>query len=479
MRRARRPGGWLTLGSLSISLRANNPMRARAPLRTGGARFGQGGPLLNAIWVGLVVVAVLVAAFTGRMEAVSQGAIEATKESITFLLGLVGGMILFLGLVKVASEGGLLRAFVRLLHPVLRRLFPDVPADHPAMQAIVMNFAANMLGLGNAATPFGLKAMVELDRLNPHRGSATNAMALFLSINATSITLMPPTGTVFARAAAGSEAPFVIWIPTLIATTASTLTAVLVCLALQNRRWFRPRPPASVAPAAEADLPEAKLPGLDGAAAPAGPWRTAFVLAVLGLLLCGLGLQWAEHAPASGTWPFLRDQVLRHWLLPILMLGFVSIGVLGRVRVYDVLIEGGKEGLGVVARITPYVVVILVAARMFRDSGALDLVIGAVDPLTSALGFPAEALPMAILRPLSGSGAFAVMMEALTAYGPDSFVGLLVSTLQGSTETTFYVLAVYLGVIGVRDSRHIVFACLAGDLAGYAAATAACHAFFG
>jgi spore maturation protein SpmA len=187
--------------------------------------------VLNAIWSGSSCWVVVVAAFTGRMEAVSQGALEAAKDAITLVIGLTGGMILFLGLVKVASEGGLLRAFIRLLRPVLRRLFPDVPPDHPAMHAMIMNLAANMLGLGNAATPFGLKAMVELDRLNPHRGSATNAMALFLAINATSITVMPPTGTVMIRAAAGSSAPFSIWIPTLIATTASTLAAVLVCLA--------------------------------------------------------------------------------------------------------------------------------------------------------------------------------------------------------------------------------------------------------
>lgn len=442
--------------------------------------LGAGGPMLNAIWVGLVVLAVVVAAFTGRMEAVSQRALEGAQEAITLVIGLTGGMILFLGLVKVASEGGLLRAFIRLLRPVLRRLFPEVPAEHPAMHAMIMNLAANMLGLGNAATPFGLKAMLELDRLNPHRGSATNAMALFLAINATSITVMPPTGTIMIRAAANSEAPFAIWIPTLLATIASTLTAVTVCLLLQRLPWFRPRPPAEVAPAdaATADLPDAALPGLTQAA-PAGAWRVALVAGIALALLWGLARQWAALAPETGSWPFLRDQVLRHWLLPLLMLGFVVLGILGRVRVYDLLIEGGKEGLTVAVRIAPYLVAILVAVAMFRASGALEMLVGALDPFTSAVGFPAEALPMALLRPLSGSGAFAVMAEAVNTHGPDSFVGMLVCTLQGSTETTFYVLAVYLGAVGVRDSRHIVAACVAGDLAGAAAATAACHAFFG
>ncbi len=442
---------------------------------------GEGGPVLNAIWVGLVLIAVVVAAFTGRMDAVSKSAIDATKDAIQLIIGLTGGMILFLGLVKVASEGGMLRWLVRGLQPVLRRLFPHVPAEHPAMHAMIMNLAANMLGLGNAATPFGLKAMVELDRLNPHRGSATNAMALFLAINATAFHLMPPTGTVFIRAAAGSAAPFAIWIPTVLATLASTLTAVTVCLLLQNRSLFRPRPPADVAPQRDlaGELPEAKLPGLDAPAAPAGPWRIALVLAVVLALMWGLVEQWAERAPEVGTWPFLRDTVLQHWLLPLLMLFFVVVGLLGRVRVYDVLIEGGKEGLAVASRIAPYLVAILVAVGMFRASGALDMLVGLLDPFTSAVGFPAEALPMALLRPLSGSGAFAVMAEAVQTYGPDSFIGMLVCTLQGSTETTFYVLAVYLGVVGVRDSRHILWACLAGDLAGFAAATAACHAFFG
>jgi len=397
--------------------------------------------VLNAIWVGLVVAAVVVAAFTGRMEAVSHDAIEATKDAIQLIIGLTGGMILFLGLVKVASEGGLLRVVVRGLRPVLERLFPGVPADHPAMHAMIMNLAANMLGLGNAATPFGLKAMVELDRLNPQRGSATNAMALFLAINATAFHLMPPTGTIMIRAAANSTAPFAIWIPTVLATLASTLTAVTVCLLLQGLPAFRPRPPADVEPAPPPlELPEAKLPGVDTRAA-ASPARRAFVALVMVALCAGLARQWSEQAPLVGSWPFLRDTVLVHWLLPLLLLGFVVIGILGRVRV--------------------------------------DMLVRALDPFTSAVGFPAEALPMALLRPLSGSGAFAVMAEAVQSYGPDTFVGRLICTLQGSTETTFYVLAVYLGVVGVRDSRHILWACLAGDLAGYAAATAACHAFFG
>jgi len=183
--------------------------------------------------------------------------------------------------------------------------------------------------------------------------------------------------------------------------------------------------------------------------------------------------------PEVGLWPFLRDEIAKYWLLPLLVSALVLVGLVGRVPVYDVLVEGGKEGLQVAVRIAPYLVAILVAVGMFRASGALSLLVSAIDPLTSRLGVPAEALPMALLRPLSGSGSFGVMAEILETHGPDSFVGMLSSTLMGSTETTFYVLAVYLGAVGVRDARHILPACLAGDLAGFAGAVAACHLFFG
>ena len=285
--------------------------------------------MLNAIWVGLVVVAVVVAAFTGKMEAVSRDAFEATKGAINTLIGLTGGMILFLGLVKVASEGGLLRWIVRGLRPILRRLFPEVPAEHPAMQAMIMNLAANMLGLGNAATPFGLKAMVELDRLNPQRGSATNAMALFLAINATAFHLMPPTGTVFVRVAAGSQAPFAIWIPTVIATLASTLTAVAVCLALQHLAFFRPRPPADVAPrgagAGRSARREAAGPRRAGGAGArrGGPPSSAAPRCWCSGASSSSG---RSTLPRSAPGPSCATRCSQHWLLPLLILCFVAIG---------------------------------------------------------------------------------------------------------------------------------------------------------
>jgi spore maturation protein SpmA/spore maturation protein SpmB len=443
------------------------------------ARFW-GGTVLNWIWLGLVLSSVAYAAWSGRMTDVSSAALAEASAAIQLVIKLTGGMVLFLGLVRVAADGGLLRVIVRALRPILRRLFPEVPEDHPAMGAMLMNFAANMLGMGNAATPFGVKAMAELDRLNPHRGSATNAMALFLAINTSSIVLMAPTGTVVLREATGSTAPMAIWIPTLFATLCSTLVAVTTCLFLSRLPRFAPRPPDELPPVPDPE-PAGAGPDTPDLAAVAPPLGLAqwVVLVGFGLTtLAGLGWQLWNHAETGTSASFLKE-VGNHWLLPLLIAGFLLIGVAGRVRVYDVVVDAGREGLQIALRIAPYLVAILVGIGMFRASGALELVVAGLAPLTGALGVPAEALPMALLRPLSGSGAYGVMAEILATHGPDSFVGQVASTLQGSTETTFYVLAVYLGAAGVRDARHILPACLAGDLAGFAGAVFACHVWFG
>jgi spore maturation protein SpmA len=428
--------------------------------------------VLNWIWLALILVAVLHAAYTGRMPEVYAATFESAKEAVNSVIGLTGFMVFMLGLMRVARDGGLLLWIARLLAPILRRLFPEVPPDHPAMGAMVMNLAANVLGLGNAATPFGLKAMTELNRLNPHPGVATDAMVLFLAINATSVTLMAPTGTMAVRSAAGSAAPAAIWLPTLIATTCSTAAAIAAFYALRRRRRYAVRPlPAGDAPEPEpAAAGEPALdPGPGGDARPRGGLRLLGVAAVAAALLFALGRELLRR-------PLLS--VADAWLIPLLIAALLLVGVAGRVRVYESMVAGAREGLEVAVRILPYFVAILVAVAMFRASGALDLLIRAVDPVTGALGFPAEALPMALLRPLSGSGAFAVMAEILKTHGPDSFVGMLASTLQGSTETTFYVLTLYAGAARVRDLRHALAACLVGDAAGFAAATLACHLFF-
>ena len=439
--------------------------------------------MLNWVWLGLILGGVVYAALTGHMQAVSDEIYASAKHAVELVIGLTGIMIFMLGVMRVARDGGLLRWIARILAPLLRRMFPEVPADHPAMSAMVMNFAANIFGLGNAATPFGLKAMVELNKLNPLPGVATNPMVLFLAINTSAITLMPPTGTVAVRAAAQSADPFGIWIPTLIATTCSTLAAVGAFYLLRGRRIFAAQPLADAEETTPAGLDAPDMPEeveLLGEApqAPMERWRKLLIAAVLLAVGVGLALEVRDLLASSPLLEVVRD-VVKAWLFPLLIAALLLIGMAGRVRVYESAIAGAREGLEVAVRIVPYLVAILVAVAMFRASGALDLLIRVLDPLTSLIGIPAEVLPMALLRPLSGSGAFGVMSEILTTYGPDSFVGYLASTLQGSTETTFYVLTLYCGAAGIRDVRHALIACLTGDLAGLLGATAACHLFFG
>lgn len=432
--------------------------------------------MLNAIWLALILIAVAYAAWFGDVQEVGRQALEGANSAVELVVGLVGAMALFLGLMRVARDGGLLYWMTRAMAPILRRLFPDVPPDHPAMGAMVMNLASNALGLGNAATPFGLKAMVELQRLNPNPGSASNSMVLFLAINASSVALFP-TGVIAVRASLGSAAPDAIWLPTLLATGASTAVAITAALLFQGLPWFRPRPDPD---AQNHDIPDASDPAdLELPRPPPGVSVAALVTVGVFLAAVGSGAVFqigtAVAEPGIGLAGAVLE-LLQGWFLPLFIATLLLFGVLGRVRVYEAAVEGAKEALDVAVRIVPFLVLILAALAMFRASGALDLIIRGLDPLTSAIGIPAEALPMALLRPLSGSGAYGVMFETLKTQGPDSFVGYLVSTLQGSTETTFYVLTIYLGAARVRDARHALPVCLLGDLTGLLVATAACHA---
>ena len=456
---------------------------------------------MNGIWAGLVIIAVVWGGLTGRMEAVTASIFTSAQSAVTLVIGLVGIMVFLLGMMRVAFDGGLRDAIARGLAPVLRRLFPGIPAEDPAMSALVMNMSSNMAGLGNAATPFGLKAMHEMERLNRHPGIATDAMVLFLAINTSAITLLPPLGTIGVRMAAGSAHPEAIWAPTLFATLCSTIVAVGTFFALGRLRRFRvpeansDDTPGALGPTgalatgqtasdAAAETPESTdLDPTQPAAGPASPgpagWKRRLLITLI-LLATGAGI-WREAVAlsATGTPGEVLQGLTQTWLFPLLILGLLLVGIRGRVRVYESMVAGAQEGLDVAVRIVPYLVAILVAVGMFRASGALDLVIGAIDPLTRQIGVPAAVLPMAILRPLSGSGSFAIMSDTLTTYGPDSFVGYLASTLQGSTETTFYVIALYFGAARVRNGRHALYCCLAGDLAGFLGAVAACHLFFG
>jgi len=430
---------------------------------------------MNLIFLGIVFIAFLVTAYhqllwvavesaETPMQALTSAMIEAAKDSVTLALGLVGVMALFLGLMKVAEAGGLLQIIARLVRPLMVRLFPDVPADHPAMGAMIMNMSANAMGLGNAATPFGIRAMQELDRLNPHKGMATNAMALFLAINTSSVTLLP-TGIIALRASAGSADPAGILPTTLFATFCSTAAAIVSAKLYQRYSAASAPPLVADDPGGGESPPEAE-PLPEEASHAYAPWASYLTLFVIASLI--------PLAIVFGT-------SIGPWIVPALMVALLGFGAAKRVRVYEVFVEGAKEGFQVALRIIPYLVAILVAVAMFRASGALDLLIGAIGRYTAMLGLPAEALPMALLRPLSGSGAYGIVAATLQdpAIGPDSYVGYLVSTLQGSTETTFYVLAVYFGAVQVRRVRHALAAGLTADLAGIMGAVAACSYLYG
>lgn len=420
---------------------------------------------MNGIFIALVVIAVVTGAYSGNMEAVNAAGIESAKSAVEVAFGLLGVMALWLGFMRVLQDAGLMASIGRGLAPVMRRLFPDVPADHPAMGAMIMNIAANMLGLGNAATPFGLKAMQELDRLNPHKGVATDAMVLFLAINTSGVAVLP-LGVVAIRASLGSENAGGIIVPSLLATAGSTVVAILAAKLLQ-RASARPAAAEGVEAGTGSGLGPALGEAAEGAGTeasrgPVSAWRRLplllFCAALLGAML------WSGARAASG-WAFAR-QVLSSWLLPALMGVIVLFGLRNRVKAYESVVKGAREGFDIFVMIIPFLVVILVAVGMLRASGALEWMIGVVQPLTNVVGFPAEALPMALVRPLSGSGAMGVMTETMQQYGPDSFVGFVVSVLNGSTETTFYVLALYLGSVQIRAARHAVAACLAADVAG-------------
>ncbi len=413
---------------------------------------------------------------TPPMEALGLAIVDTAESAVTLAIGLVGVMALFLGLMKVAEAGGLLRVVAKALRPVMVRLFPEVPAQHPAMGAMIMNLSANVLGLGNAATPFGIRAMQQLDTLNPEKGTATNAMALFLAMNTSSVTLLP-TGVIALRAAAGSQDPAGIVPTTLFATICSTIVAITTAKLLQ-RRWPAPAPTAQRT--AETTDPGAAggngdpIETTTGDAAALPPEeRGAYPVWVSALVLGGV----AALIPVT----VLYGRSIAPWIIPGLVVLLLGYGVAARVRIYEVFVEGAKDGFNVALRIIPYLVAILVAVGMLRESGALELLIAPLSQVTSLVGLPGEALPMALLRPLSGSGAYGVLASIIQdpAIGPDSYTGYLVSTFQGSTETTFYVLAVYFGAVQIRRIRHALAAALCADVAGVAGAVAITSYLYG
>ncbi|MGE5401032.1 MAG: nucleoside recognition domain-containing protein [Ignavibacteriales bacterium] len=384
-----------------------------------------------------------------KMKDVTNSALDYAGRAVNIALELIGIMALWLGIMKVAEEAGLISIIARALKPVTKFLFPDVPADHPAMGSMIMNISANMLGLSNAATPFGLKAMEELDKLNPEKGTATNAMCTFLAINTAGLTFIPATAIAI-RAASGSSDPAIIIGTSVFGAICATIVGITSAKIMEK---------FSVRKGEGSAWLKSNFKGIG----------IFFAVLVLIALVISTGAAAVFGTIFSFVSPTLfKDivQIISIIAIPGLILIFLGYGFMKKVKVYEKFIEGAKEGFNVAIRIIPYLVGMLVAIGIFRAGGAMDFLIYLIRPLTDLIGMPAEALPMALMRPLSGSGSLGIMAETIAVHGPDSMIGILVSTFYGSSETTFYVLAVYFGSVGIARTRHALAAGLLADLAG-------------
>jgi spore maturation protein SpmA len=446
--------------------------------------------MLNVIWLALLLFGVLVAVFTGKLDAVGQGALTAAKSAVMDLaLPLIGVMALWLGLMRLAEKSGLIQRLGRLIRPVMLRLFPDVPSDHPAIGAMVMNISANMLGVSNAATPLGLKAMTELNRLNSKPGVATNAMCTFLAINTASIQLIPATA-INLLAINGSKNPSAIVGSTLLSTGFATICAIITVKLLQRLGPFRwenqpvtADPTQSPVQTNKEEEPEADRAQSEKKTGP--PWAR-WALVILLLVFAGAFISKAfPYLFGAAPWPsdFLSAGILvLKALSPIavpFVLTFFPLYAFERgVPIYSEFIEGAKEGFQTALRIIPYLVAMLVAIAVFRESGALDFLKLLLSPIFGILQIPSEMLPMVLMRPLSGSGSLAVLSDMIKQFGPDSLLTYTAATIYGSAETTFYVVAVYFGSVGITRIRHAIFAGLLADLAGAVAAVFVCRLLF-
>ncbi|MBP5201955.1 spore maturation protein [bacterium] len=421
---------------------------------------------INIIWLSIILISIASAAWLGKMSALTLALFEESKAAVMLAVGLIGSMAFWLGMMKILEEAGALRIIAKIVRPVMSKLFPEIPKDHPAIGAIVMNMSANMLGMGNAATPFGINAMQELDKLNGEKGRATNAMCLFLAINTSSVTLLP-LGVITIRAAAGAKDPASILIPSLLATIVSTTVAILATKLLQRRT------PDCAASEIQTEIEE-KQPEV--AEEKASVWKKIVVSVFMLAILAGMGYQIASSDLSNITFTGVTNAV-SDWLVPMIVVIILIFGYLKNVKIYETLCSGAKEGFNTAVRIIPFMVAIFAAVGMFKASGAMDIMIRLLNPVTNLVGMPAEALPMALMRPLSGSGAFGIMSQ-IVGSEPDSFLSFLVSVMQGSTETTFYVLALYFGAVSIKNSRHALPAALCADFAGIMAAVLFCHLFW-
>lgn len=409
--------------------------------------------VLNYIWIAFFVVAFVIALFrlvvmgdTEVFPEIMNSTFASSKTAFEISLGLTGVLSLWLGIMKIGERGGVVNALARVLSPVFTRLFPDIPKGHPVTGSIFMNIAANMLGLDNAATPLGLKAMEQMQTLNTRKDTATNPMIMFLVLNTSGLTIIPVSIMVY-RAQMGAAQPTDIFIPILLATFFSTLTGIIVTSLYQRINLL----------------------------------NRVMLLTLGGLCVAVAAVMWGFGRLDKEQMNIVSTSVANILLFTIIIT-FILAGVRKKVNVYDAFIEGAKDGFSTAVRIIPYLVTILVGIGVFRASGAMDMLIGGIKWVVEACGGNTDfvgALPTALMKPLSGSGARGMMVDAMTTYGADSFVGRLSCIFQGSTDTTFYILAVYFGSVGVRYTRHAVACGLLADLAGVIAAIAICYMFFG
>ena len=408
--------------------------------------------VLNYIWIAFFLIAFVIAAvrlvFMGDVEvfpAMMNSTFDSSKTAFEISLGLTGVLSLWLGIMKISEKGGVVNVLARVLSPVFTRLFPDIPKGHPVTGSIFMNVAANMLGLDNAATPLGLRAMEQLQELNPKKDTATNPMIMFLVLNTSGLTLIPVSIMVY-RAQMGAAQPTDIFVPILLATFFSTVAGIVVTSIYQRINLLN---------------------------------RT-MLLTLGGMSAVVAGIIWGFAQLDKAQMNIVSTSVA-NILLMLIIVVFILAGMRKKLNVYDAFIEGAKEGFATAVRIIPYLVAILVGIGVFRASGAMDMLIDGIKWLVAALGGNTDfvgALPTALMKPLSGSGARGMMVDAMSTYGADSFVGRLACVFQGSTDTTFYILAVYFGSVGVRYTRHAVACGLLADLAGVVAAIAICYMFF-
>jgi len=409
--------------------------------------------VLNYIWIAFFIVAFVVAlvklVLWGDFEvfpAMMDSTFSSSKTAFEISLGLTGVLSLWLGIMKIGEKGGVVNVLARLLSPVFQKLFPDIPKGHPVTGSIFMNIAANMLGLDNAATPLGLKAMEQMQELNVKKDTASNPMIMFLVLNTSGLTIIPVSILVY-RAQMGAAQPTDIFIPILLATFFSTLAGVIVTSLYQRINLIN---------------------------------RT-MLLTLGGLCAAVAAVIWGFSRLDSESMNLVSTSIANILLMTIIV-GFIVAGMLKRVNVYDAFIEGAKDGFTTAVRIIPYLVAILVGIAVFRASGAMDMLIDGISWCVEGLGMNTDfvgALPTALMKPLSGSGARGMMVDAMTTYGADSFIGRLSCIFQGSTDTTFYILAVYFGSVGVRYTRHAVACGLLADLAGIVSAIAIAYFFFG